>query len=160
MKWWPIKLGLLTWYSNIHCSIESCRFWDEDDYEHRVFLLLSSALVWASVSLAGKRNSRRHSNTSFSENVVVAGKSYQILEVWSFCDRERVKPSPMKITALIFQVKNSTMKLSRLNIFRQNAKKLVLVVVFVIKSKALWLMYVTLNAWSNSHTILTKVVRC
>ena len=29
----------------------------------------------------GKRDSRRHSTTSFSENVVVAGTSYQILEV-------------------------------------------------------------------------------
>ena len=27
--------------------------------------------------LAGKRGSRRHSTTSFSENVVVAGKGYQ-----------------------------------------------------------------------------------
>ena len=89
MKWWPIKLGLLTWYSNIHCSIESCRFWDEDDYEHRVFLLLSSALVWASVSLAGKRDSRRHSTTSFSEYVVVAETSHQMLEVLSFWNWER-----------------------------------------------------------------------
>ena len=28
--------------------------------------------------LAGKRDSRRHSTTSFSENVVVAGTSYQM----------------------------------------------------------------------------------
>ena len=60
----------------------------------------------------------------FSENVVVAGTSYQILEVLSFCHRERAKTSPIKITALIFQVKNSTMKLSGLNIFREYAKKL------------------------------------
>ena len=59
--------------------------------------------------MAGKRDSRRHSTKSFSENVVVAGTSYQILEVKSFCDRGRAKP-PIKITALIFQVKNSTMK--------------------------------------------------
>ena len=31
--------------------------------------------------LAGKFDSRRHSTTSFSENVVVAGQSY---EVWKF----------------------------------------------------------------------------
>ena len=31
--------------------------------------------------LAGKRDSRRHSTTSFSENVVVEGTSYQMLEV-------------------------------------------------------------------------------
>ena len=51
--------------------------------------------------------------------------SYQIMEISSsFCDRERAKPSPIKITALIFPVKNSTMKLSRLNIFREYEKKL------------------------------------
>ena len=55
----------------------------------------------------------------------MAERSYQIIEVSSsFCDRERAKPSPVKITALIFPVKNSTMKLSRLNIFREYAKKL------------------------------------
>ena len=35
----------------------------------------------------------------------------------SFCDRERTKPSVKKITALIFQVKNSTIKLSGLSSF-------------------------------------------
>ena len=40
--------------------------------------------------LAGKRGSRRHSARSFSEDVEVAETSYQILDVLSFCDRERV----------------------------------------------------------------------
>ena len=40
--------------------------------------------------VAGKRGSRRHSPTSFSENVKVAEKSYQMLEVLSFWDREGV----------------------------------------------------------------------
>ena len=40
--------------------------------------------------LAGKRGSRRHSTTSLSENVEVAETSNQMLEVLSFCDRERV----------------------------------------------------------------------
>ena len=44
--------------------------------------------------LAGKRGSRRHnrrhSTTSFRENVVVAESSYQMLEVLSLCDGERV----------------------------------------------------------------------
>ena len=40
--------------------------------------------------LAEKRGSRRHSTTSFSENVEVAKTSYQMLEVLSFYDRERV----------------------------------------------------------------------
>ena len=31
--------------------------------------------------LAGKFDSRRHSTTSFNENVVVAGQSYEVLEV-------------------------------------------------------------------------------
>ena len=37
---------------------------------------------------AGKRDSRRHSTTSFSENVVVAEASYEMLDVSSFCHRE------------------------------------------------------------------------
>ena len=40
--------------------------------------------------VAGKRGSRRHSTTSFSDNVKVAETSYQMLEVLSFCDRESV----------------------------------------------------------------------
>ena len=84
------------WYSNVKglviersCSHfrtrketkESFRFKDEDDNEYKIFSVLSSALAWTSVILAGKSGSRRHSTTSFSENVVVAGTSYQILEV-------------------------------------------------------------------------------
>jgi len=75
--------------------------------------------------LAGESDNRRDCTTSFDENVVVGETSYQIKEVSSsFCDRERAKPSPTKITTLIFRVKNITMKLSRLNIFREYAKKL------------------------------------
>ena len=46
--------------------------------------------IRTSVILAGKRGSRRHSTTSFSENVEVEETSYQMLEVLSFSDRERV----------------------------------------------------------------------
>ena len=49
--------------------------------QYWVSLILSSDRAWTSVVLAGKRGSRRHSTRSFSENVVVAGTSYQILEV-------------------------------------------------------------------------------
>ena len=45
------------------------------------------------------------------------------MKFWKF-DRERAKPSPKKITSRIFQVKNSTMKLSEFNIFREYVKKL------------------------------------
>ena len=56
--------------------IECFRFWDEDEEEDEIFSVLSSALAWANVILAGKRDSRRHSTTSFSESVVVAGISF------------------------------------------------------------------------------------
>ena len=92
-------------------------------YENDFFSILSSARARTNVILAGKRGSRRHSTMSFSENVVLAKTSYQILEVLSFCNRERAKPSPIKTTALIFEVENIKMKLSGLNIFRQYAKK-------------------------------------
>ena len=43
--------------------------------------------------MAGKRDNRRHSATSLSENgrenVVVAGVGYQMYEFLSFCYRER-----------------------------------------------------------------------
>ena len=48
--------------------LESFRFWDEDDYECEIFSILNSALSKTSVILAGKRGSRRHSTTSFSES--------------------------------------------------------------------------------------------
>ena len=62
-------------------KIESFRSWDKDDYEYEMFAVLSSARAWTSVILTGKRDSHRHSTTSISENVLVAGTSYQILEV-------------------------------------------------------------------------------
>ena len=83
------------WYSNVKVLVierscshfrtrketkESFRFKDEDDYEYKIFPILSSALREPR-HFGGKRDSRRHSTTSFSENVVVAGTSYQILEV-------------------------------------------------------------------------------
>ena len=110
--------------------IESFRFWDENE----IFSVLSTARAWTNVILAGESDDRRDSTTSFDENVVVAETSYQIIEVSSsFCDRERAKPFPIKITALIFPVRNSTMNLSRLTIFRN----IVVVVVLIFKSKTL-----------------------
>ena len=62
--------------------------------------------------MAGKRGSRYHSTMSFSENVVVAETSCQMLQVLSFCDQERVQPPSLKVTVLTFVVKNGKMKLS------------------------------------------------
>ena len=45
-----------------------------------IFSILSGAQGWTSVILVGKRDSLRHSATSFSENVVVTETSYQMLE--------------------------------------------------------------------------------
>ena len=67
--------------------LESLRFWDEDEFEYKIFSILSIAHPWTSVISAGKSDSRRHSTTSFSENVVVVGTSYQMLDVLSFCYR-------------------------------------------------------------------------
>ena len=53
------------------------------------FSILSSARTQTNVIFAGKCSSRRQSTTSFSENVVVAKTSYQMLEILSFSDRER-----------------------------------------------------------------------
>ena len=84
------------WYSNVKGLViersyshfqtrketkESFRFKDGNDNENKIFSVLRSAHARTSVILAGKRDSRLHSTTSFSENVVVAGTSYQILEV-------------------------------------------------------------------------------
>ena len=62
----------------------------------------------------GKHGSRRHSTKSFVE---VAETSYQMFEVLSFCDRERVQPPSLKVTVLTFLEKNGKMKLSGESIF-------------------------------------------
>jgi len=93
---------------------------------------------------AGKRGSRRHSTTRFSENVEVAETSlYQMLNVLSFCDLQRVQPPSLKVTVLTFLVKNGKMKLSKgvyILRIREKAFKLnlVLVVVLVLESKGLY----------------------
>ena len=69
-------------------SVESFRFYDEDDHENEVFSMLSSARARTNVILAGRCGSRRQSTTSFSENVVVAETSYQKLQILTFSDRE------------------------------------------------------------------------
>ena len=44
---------------------------------------------------------------SLSENVVVAGTSYQMLEILSFSERERALPSSTEISVLTFVVKKA-----------------------------------------------------
>ena len=66
--------------------LETFRFQDENDYEYEIFSIASSARAWGSDILAGKHGSRRHSTTSFSQRVVVAGgglsnvRSFSILQ--------------------------------------------------------------------------------
>ena len=69
--------------------------------------------------MAGKCGSRRHSTPSFSENVVVAKTSHQMLGVSSFSDREGALPPSREISVLTFVVKKSTTKLSGESIFRE-----------------------------------------
>ena len=51
------------------------------------------------------------------ESVVVAGTSYQMLEVLAFCNLERAEPPSIMIRVLTFLVKKSTMKNSGVSIF-------------------------------------------
>ena len=91
-----------------------------------------------SVILAGKCGSRRHSDTSFGENLVVAKTSYQMLGILSFSDRERALPPSTEISELTFAVKNSPGCLF-LDNKRENLKlNFVLVAALVIESKALY----------------------
>ena len=68
--------------------IERFRFKDEDHYEYQYLLSTKSCKLVSQLHFAGKCDSRRHSTTSFTSNVTVAGTSYQMLEVVSFCYRE------------------------------------------------------------------------
>ena len=81
--------------------------------------ILSSARARTHVILAGKSDSRRHSSTSFSVDVVVAKTSYQMLGILSFSDREKALPPSKEMSMLTFVVKKSTMKLSGESIFRE-----------------------------------------
>ena len=103
--------------------------------ECEIFTILSSAPAWTSVVLAG-RGSRRHSTTSFSENVEVMETSYQMLDFIILRSVEGAT-SFIKGTVLTFLVKNGKMKLSKgVYILRISEKafklNLVLVVVLVL----------------------------
>ena len=55
---------------------------------------------------------------------MVAKTSYQMLGILSFSDRERVLPPSTEISKLTFVVKKSTMMLSGVSFFREQAGKL------------------------------------
>ena len=67
--------------------------------------ILSSARARTNVILAGKSDSRRHSTTSFSENVLVAKTSCQMLGILSFSGREKALPPSKEMSVLTFVVK-------------------------------------------------------
>ena len=52
----------------------------EDDFEDGILTMLSSTRAWTSVILTGKRDSRRHSITSFSKDDAMAETNFQMLE--------------------------------------------------------------------------------
>ena len=85
--------------------LESFSFWDEYDHEYEIFSILSSTRARTNVILAGKSDKRRHSTTSFSENVVLAGTSL--------------------ITILTFLVKKGKMKLSGVSFFWNTRKNFI-----------------------------------
>ena len=88
----------------------------------------------------------------FSRECRSGGNKLSNFRSLSFCNRERAKPSSIKITALIFQVKNSTMKLSGLNIFREYAKKLKLNLVLVVVLCAIYAR----KFYLRSHVNITR----
>ena len=142
MTKFPLSLSFIVFYNNylLKCRALGCiaslkseiglkiriwilvkkrtlRFFDEDDHEYKIFSILSIAQAWTSVILAGKRDHRRHSTTSFSEEVVVAGTSYQMLESFSILlSGEGLTSCSIDNPANFFGEK-STMKLSGVSIF-------------------------------------------
>ena len=75
--------------THLKAIIEIFRFYDDYDNEYEIFSVVSGARAWTSVILAGKRDSRRHSMTSFRENLVVPGNKLSKLTVLLFYNRER-----------------------------------------------------------------------
>ena len=102
--------------------------------------------------MAGKRDSRRQSTTSFSENVVVAGTNYHIIEVSTFRNRESAKLSPIKITALIFSGEKLYNEASRVK-YLSTAREKTLVLVVVPRSSSLNLKQVFSSSQTQTMTL-------
>ena len=98
-----------------------CRlvFYNRELFLRELFPILSSTCARTTIILAGKCSSRRQPTTSFSEHVVVAKTSYQMLQIFSFSDLERAQPPSMEMSVLTLVVKNSTKKISRVSTFRE-----------------------------------------
>ena len=85
----------------------------------------SSARASTNIISAGKRESRRHSATSFSENVVVAKRSYRIVRSFIILrSGESLTSFNRNNRANFSGEKKSAMKLSGESIFLEYAKKL------------------------------------
>ena len=86
-------------------------------YEYEIFSIVSNARLWGSVILAGKRGSRRHSTTSFSESVVEAGTTYQLLRSFSILQSGEGSTSFNNDNSANFSGEKSTMKISGVSTF-------------------------------------------
>ena len=110
---------------------------------NEVFSKLSSAHAWASVIFGGwgggGHDSRRHSTTSFSKNVMVAETSLQMLQVLAFAIGKGLNLFPNKYNSANFSGEKRYNEACRdvyfLRIREKNVKSnLVLVVVLVFES--------------------------
>ena len=72
------QLMLILFSAQPPMIIKTFRFYD-DVYKDEIFSILSIARMNISVILAVKLDRRRHSTAGFSENVIVAETSYQML---------------------------------------------------------------------------------
>ena len=78
--------------------LDSFKLLEEDDLENEIFPILcprarEPTSFWRENVIA----MHRHSTTSFSENVLVAKTSYQMLGISSFSDREKALPCSPEI---------------------------------------------------------------
>ena len=119
--------------------IESFRFGDEDDNEYEIFSELS-ALTWTNAILAGNVIAVVILPRVLAKCRSGGNKLSFFLKFNHFATGKGLNLSPIKITALIFQFRNSTMNFPGWIFFENTRKnyglKLVLLIVLVLKSKA------------------------
>ena len=104
------------------------------------------ACTWASVILAGKRDCRRHSTTSFSDNVVVP-----------YCDQERAQPPSINIKVLTFLGRQKDYEAFRGVYFFENTwKNFKSNLVLLLNSKG---FYWLVGRWPSSECEAYSVMR-